>query len=284
MKLVAGWFREGRGAAIGLVVGALTLGSAGPHLVRWALPVHAWRAVILTAAALAVVGSLLVLVVPNDGPLARRAPPFSWSAVPRLLREPAIVLANLGYLGHMWELYAMWTWIAVFVAASERARGVVEPAGVAALVAFATIASGAVGCWIGGRVADRRGRTVVTTVAMMVSGSCALAVGLLYGGPLALLVPLLLVWGVSIVADSAQFSTAVSELAPAELIGTALTLQTCLGFLLTCFTIYGLPAVAGVLGWRWTMSLLAVGPAFGVWSMLALRRRPEAVLLANGRG
>ncbi len=283
MKLAAGWFRERRGAAIGILVGALTVGSAGPHLVRWALPAEAWRPVLLVAAATALAGGLLVLVVPNDGPFATRAPAFSWSAVPRLLRERSLMLANAGYLGHMWELYAMWTWLAAFVAASEQARGVTQAGGAPALVAFVVIASGALGCWLGGRLADRYGRTLVTSVAMAVSGACALTVGLLYARPLALLVPLLIVWGIAVVADSAQFSTAVSELAPADLVGTALTLQTCLGFLLTCLTIYVLPAVAGAIGWRWSMAVLAVGPVFGVWAMLVLRGRPEAVRLAGGR-
>lgn len=283
MKLAAGWFREGRGAAIGILVGALTVGSAGPHLVRWALPAEMWRGVMLAAAVAALIGGLLVLAVANDGPFATRAPAFSWSAVPRLLRERALMLANLGYLGHMWELYAMWTWIAVFVMASEHARGVADPGGVPALVAFAVIASGAVGCWLAGRLADRYGRTLVTSVAMAVSGGCALVVGLVYAQPLVVLAPVLLLWGVAVVADSAQFSTAVSELAPPDLVGTALTLQTCMGFLLTCLTIYFLPTVAGALGWRWSMAVLAAGPALGVWAMLTLRRRPEATRLAGGR-
>jgi MFS family permease len=173
--------------------------------------------------------------------------------------------------------------MAAFVAASEQARGVTEAGGAPALVAFAVIASGALGCWLAGRLADRYGRTLVTSVAMAVSGTCALTVGLLYARPLALLVPLLIVWGIAVVADSAQFSTAVSELAPADLVGTALTLQTCLGFLLTCLTIYVLPAVAGAIGWRWSMAVLAVGPVFGVWAMLVLRGRPEARRLAGGR-
>jgi MFS family permease len=284
MKLVAGWFREGRGAAIGILVGALTLGSSLPHLARWALPASAWRTVMLVAAGSALLGAALVLLVPHDGPHAVRSTAFSWSAVPRLLRERPLVLANLGYLGHMWELYAMWTWIAVFVAESERARLGAPPApGAPALAAFAVIGSGALGCWWAGRAADRWGRTVVTSVAMVVSGACALGIGLGFGRPLAALVPILLIWGIAIVADSAQFSTAVSELAPAELVGTALTLQTCAGFLLTCLTIYGLPAVAGVVGWRWSMATLAAGPALGIWAMLRLRRRPEALRLAGGR-
>jgi len=288
MKIVAGWYREGRGLAIGVLVGALTLGSALPHLVRWAVPAEHWRPVLVIAAAAAVVGGLLVLLVPHDGPFAAPAPPFSWRAAPRILADHAVSLANLGYLGHMWELYAMWTWLAAFVAASELARTGGDPAAggarAPALVTFAVVGSGALGCWLGGKFGDRWGRTLITSVAMMLSGACALAAGLAFGRPLVVLVPLLLVWGVTVVADSAQFSAAVSELAPRELVGTALTLQTSLGFLLTCLTIYLLPWVAARVGWRWSMSLLALGPAGGVWAMLALRRRPEAAALAGGRG
>ena len=284
MKLTAGWFREARGWAIGVLVGALTVGSALPHLVRWSVPGDMWRAVLGAAAASAWVGAGLVLVVPHDGPYAAPAPAFTWRAVPRILRDRALTLANLGYLGHMWELYAMWTWMAVFIAASEQARvGGAAGGALPALLTFAVVGSGAVGCWLGGRYADRWGRTVVTSGAMVISGACALAAGAMFGRPLGALVPLLLVWGVTVVADSAQFSTAVSELAPADHVGTALTLQTSLGFLLTCVTIYLLPAVATRIGWRWSMSVLALGPACGVWAMLALRSRPEALRLAGGR-
>jgi MFS family permease len=282
MKIAAGWYREGRGLAIGVLVGALTLGSALPHLVRWAVPAEQWRTVLGVAAVTAVAGGLLVLLVPNDGPFAAPAPAFSWRAAPRIFSNRALSLANIGYLGHMWELYAMWTWLVAFVAASEQARGAHGAA--PALVTFAVIGSGAFGCWLGGRYADRWGRTLITSAAMTLSGACALAVGLVFARPLAVMIPLLLVWGVTVVADSAQFSAAVSELAPRELVGTALTLQTSLGFLLTCLTIYLLPAVAARIGWRWSMSVLALGPAVGVWAMLALRRRPEAAGLAAGRG
>jgi MFS family permease len=284
MKIAAGWFKEGRGLAIGVLVGALTLGSASPHLVRWAVSPAAWRVVLAVAAVSAIAGGLLVLLVPSDGPFAAPSPPFSLAAAPRILKDRAVALANLGYLGHMWELYAMWTWMALFVAASERVRrgAAADVGGLAALITFAVVGSGAIGCWLGGKYADRWGRTLVTSAAMVVSGTCCLAVGLLFSEPLAALLPLLVVWGISVVADSAQFSAAVSELAPRDYVGTALTLQTSMGFLLTCATIYLLPKVAGAIGWRWSMSVLAIGPAFGVWAMLALRRRPEAQVLAGG--
>ena len=286
MKIAAGWFREARGWAIGILVGALTLGSALPHLIRWILPGNTWRWVLLVAAVSSLLGALLVLFVPNDGPFASPSPPFSWSAVPRLLRDRATRLANLGYLGHMWELYAMWTWMAAFVAASELARtgDAADTRALAALITFTVVGSGAVGCWLGGIWADRIGRTTVTSGAMLASGICCLVVGTLFGRPWWLLMPLLIVWGVAVVADSAQFSTAVTELAPQEYVGTALTLQTSLGFLLTAGTIYLLPTVAARIGWRWSMALLAPGPLLGVWAMQSLRRSPEAVRLAGGRG
>ena len=152
----------------------------------------------------------------------------------------------------------------------------------AALVTFAVVGSGAIGSWLGGKYADRWGRTLVTSGAMVLSASCALLVGLLFGMPLTVLLPVLVIWGITVVADSAQFSAAVSELAPRDYVGTALTLQTSLGFLLTCATIYLLPKVAATIGWRWSMSVLAIGPALGVWAMLVLRQRPEARLLAGG--
>ena len=286
MKLAAGWYREGRGLAIGILVGALTLGSALPHLVRWAVPADLWRPVLTVAAGSALAAAWLVGRVPHDGPFAAAAPAFSWSAAPRILRDRAVSLANLGYLGHMWELYAMWTWLAAFVAASEQARTGRDAiaSGVPALVAFAVVGSGAIGCWLGGVYGDRWGRTTITSVAMALSGASALAVGTLFGRALGALIPLLLVWGIAVVADSAQFSAATSELAPRDLVGTALTLQTSLGFLLTCLTIYLLPWVAARIGWRWSMGVLALGPAGGVWAMQALRRRPEARALAGGRG
>ena len=284
MKIAAGWFREARGWAIGILVGALTLGSAAPHLVRWVVPADAWRTVLTVAAAFALLGGALVLRVPHDGPFAAPSPPFSWSAAPQLLRDRAVLLANLGYLGHMWELYAMWTWMAAFVTASEISRqgSGGDAQAVAALVTFGVVGIGAVGCWLGGKYADRRGRTLVTSAAMAVSGCCCLLVGFLFGKPLWALVPLLAIWGISVVADSAQFSTAISELAPRQYVGTALTLQTSLGFLLTAVTISLLPVAAATIGWRWSMSVLAIGPALGVWAMQALRRRPEAERLAGG--
>jgi MFS family permease len=283
MKILAGWFRAGRGLAIGVLVGSLTIGSALPHLIRAVGGVGQPRVVLYGAAGLATAGGLLALLV-RPGPHQAPAAPFDPSAIGRILRDRGTMLANGGYFGHMWELYAVWTWIPAFLVASIAANGGGGDASLASLLAFVTIAVGGAGAVVAGSAADRFGRTTVTSASMVVSGVACLAAGFVFGSSLALLVPFVLVWGFAIVADSAQFSAAVSELAEESYVGTALTLQTAIGFLLTTVSIQLVPMVVEMVGWRWAFAPLAVGPALGTLSMLRLRGLPVARKLAGGRG
>jgi MFS family permease len=274
MKLAAGWFRDQRGFALGILIGALTLGKAFPHLLT-AVYGSAWREPMLLASALAVAGGVLVLIVVRDGPYVTATARFDPHAVRRILRSRGARLATYGYLGHMWELYAMWTWIAVLAAASFTASGLSGAGTAGSVAAFLAIASGTAGCAIAGWLADRLGRARVAIWAMWTSAACAALTCLVYGASPVWFFALAMVWGFAVVADSAQFSALVSEYAPAEYVGTALTLQTCLGFLLTIVTIELLPRLASGVGWRWASLLLVPGPVLGIVAMRGLdRSRP----------
>ncbi|GMQ84857.1 MAG: MFS transporter [Acidimicrobiia bacterium] len=280
LKVMAGWFRTGRGMALGALVGALTIGSAAPHLVRGLG--FGWEGVILVSSALTMIAAGGMAFVVDDGPFEVPVSPFSWAHVRGVVRNRGFRLSTYGYLGHMWELYAMWTWTAAFLAASAVAGG--YSTGWVPTATFAIIAIGGIGSYGAGIIADRTGRTGVAGWSMAVSGSCALLTPLLFGLSPLIVVPVFLVWGLTVVSDSAQFSTMVTETVSAELRGTALALQTGLGFLLTLVTIAGVPAIVEQWGWQWAFPWLAIGPVVGVAAMVALRRSSYAVMLAGGRG
>ncbi|MBT8208594.1 MAG: MFS transporter [Acidimicrobiia bacterium] len=280
LKVMAGWFTKGRGMALGVLVGALTVGSAGPHLIR-GLGVD-WQGVVLGASALAIVGVVVMAVVVTDGPHETAPSRFAWNRIGSVLRNRGVRLATYGYLGHMWELYAMWTWTAVFLAASARASG--SSTAWVSNATFVVIAVGGIGAWAAGSWADRYGRTIVAGGAMAVSGGCALASPLVFGAPPVIVVTLFVVWGFTVVADSAQFSAIVTETAADAERGTALTLQTAVGFLLTLVTIRGVPLLADLWGWQWAFPILAIGPILGIAAMARLRGSSESAALAGGRG
>ncbi|HKG95287.1 MAG TPA: MFS transporter [Gemmatimonadaceae bacterium] len=269
MKMASTWFRERRGLAVGTIVGALTVGKATPYLVH-AFPSAGVDGVVLAASGGALVAAALVWLGYHDGPYPFPPRPFSWGLVATVVRERRYRLATGGYLGHMGELYSFWTWIPAFVAASLAESGRTAAGPAASLLAFGIIAVGGVGCIWGGLVADRVGRERLVTLAMAASGACALLIGLTFGRTLWLLAPVALAWGFFVIADSAQFSVLVTESVPPHAVGTALTVQTSLGFLLTTITIQLVPPLVAMVGWPWAFPLLAVGPALGIASIRRL--------------
>jgi sugar phosphate permease len=274
MKMISTWFRARRGLAVGTVVGALTVGKAMPYLVH-AIPGAGIAPVSLAASGGAVIAAALVWFAYRDGPYPFPPRPFSWGLVREVVSRRRWRLATGGYLGHMWELYPAWTWLPVFVAASLAARdpgagGAGEST--ASAIAFFSLAAGGIGCVWGGLAADRRSREWLVTVAMAASGGCALLIGLTFGASPWLMVPVALAWGFFVVADSAQFSVLVTESVPPHAVGTALTLQVSIGFLLTALTIQLVPPLAAALGWQWAFPVLAIGPALGIASIRRLVR------------
>jgi sugar phosphate permease len=281
LKLMATWFRADRGRALGIMVGALTLGSAAPHLVRGLGGAFPWRQVVQVTSWLTMGGVVVGHLAVREGPFPFPRARFDPRQVGRVLNDRGVRLACIGYFGHMWELYAMWGWIAVFLSDVLAQK---SAAAHAPIWAFAAIAAGFAGSWLAGVYSDRVGRTTSAALAMAISCACALAIGFLQHGPTWLLLAVAIVWGASVVADSAQFSTMVIELADPAYVGTALTLQLALGFTLTVATLWLVPLLRAHWGWSAAFVLLAPGPAVGIVAMLRLRSLPEAQRLAGGRG
>ncbi|MEL6378613.1 MAG: MFS transporter [Pseudomonadota bacterium] len=270
MKIAAGWGTKDRGLLVGLLVGALTLGSATPHLLAFLGGTH-WQAVILGASGLALVGGLIILMT-SLGPNHLQAARFEWKTLSLAWTDRRIRYAYIGYLGHMWELYAFWAWIGVALALSFSTHMTTSDAqALSKLTAFFAVSLGAAGCIFGGLFADRFGKAELTILAMGLSGSMALVTAHLFAAPPALVISCVLVWGFAVIADSAQFSALVADVAPPEATGSLLTFQTALGFALTTVTVQAAPWLATLIGWRGLFVVLALGPLVGIVAMARFR-------------
>ncbi|MEQ8701699.1 MAG: MFS transporter [Bauldia litoralis] len=275
MKIAVGWGTRDRGLLVGLVVGALTLGNGAPYLSAF-IGGAAWRPTILVISLLAGIGGLIVLAA-GLGPHHARSPRFNPGAIRLAWTDRRLRGTYIGYLGHMWELYVMWAWVAVFAALSFQATLAPDDAtSLAKLTTFLAIAAGGIACVVGGLFADRFGKAETTIVILAVSGTAALLTAFTFGGPVWLTVVLVIVWGAAVIPDSPQFSALVADAAPPELAGSLMTFQTALGFALTFVTVQLAPAVAALVGWQWVIAGLAIGPAVGIVAMLPLRRRGGA--------
>jgi predicted MFS family arabinose efflux permease len=284
MKLMASWSEPARrGRALGMLVGALTLGSAIPQLIR-GLRDLPWPGVLLAAAAVTAAGGLAALLLVRAGPnLDTGRIHLEPAYAIRMYRQRGPRLANLGYLGHMWELYALWTWLPTFVLLSQREAGGSTGA-VVNLISFLAIGvAGVLGCWLGGVASDRFGRAPAAVTAMAVSGTCCLLSPLFFQKPVAVLACFLFVWGAAVIADSAVFSTALTETADQRFVGTALTAQTATGFLLTVVTIHVVPSLADAVGWQYVFLALAIGPLSGAVAMARFGRARAAGTILHAR-
>jgi len=283
LKAMSTWFRRGRGVALGVMVGALTLGSAMPHLVN-GLGGARWQTVIVVTSLATLAGGLLAEWATRDGPYAFPRGAFDPRQVGMIARDRGVRLASTGYFGHMWELYAMWAWFAAFFADTLAMKGYADTATTVSIVTFVVIGSGALGCYLGGVLGDRWGRTRTTAAALTISGLCALTIGGVRHGPVALTVVVGVIWGITVVADSAQFSAMVTEVGDQAYVGTAVTLQLAAGFVLTVATIWLVPELRDAVGWDWAFTVLVIGPVIGVASMVRLARSPVAAAIAGGKG
>ena len=270
MKAMATWFRRGRGLALGVMVGALTLGSALPHLVR-GLGGLDWQLVVIVTSLATIAGGMIALLG-RDGPYPFPRARFRFGDALRVARDRRVRLASYGYFGHMWELYALWAWAVAYLTASFQHVGMRDPDIGAAFGAFAVVGIGTLGCVAGGALADRRSRTWLTSLAMILSGGSAAVSGVVWGLHPALVLAVMLFWGFWVVADSAQFSTLVTEVADQRYVGTGLTLQLALGFTFTAVTIWLIPLLVDMVGWRWAFLVLVPGPVLGTLAMRVLAR------------
>lgn len=273
VKILSEWFPKKRGLAIGILIASLTLGSSLPHFVVVFFSSLSWKFVIICTSVLALISAFIVYFILEDAPVKSKKVPFSLNLIKKVVMNKQVMFANYGYFGHMWELYAMWTWLPAFLTSSFLIYSPEIPHWFIPLSSFTSIGiAGGIGCVVGGLISDKIGRANLTIISMIISALCSIIIGFTYGQFIWLTLIVSIIWGMSVISDSAQFSVAVSEKAEDEYVGTALTFQMCIGFLFTIFSINLIPIIQRIVGWEWVFAILAIGPIVGIITMVKYRR------------
>jgi MFS transporter, DHA1 family, inner membrane transport protein len=280
MKIAASWYREKLGAAMGVLIGALVLGTALPHGLRAlagesgaggaVLPGHApWQAVVIGVSLLAALGGLATALLVPPHPNAVRATRITPAALGLIWSDRKLRASVFGYFGHMWELYAFIVLVPLVLA--TRLNGNAVSAG-----AFWAIAAGFAGCVGGGLLVRHVGSARVAYLQLATSGACCVAAPLALGAPFPVFISWLLLWGATVAGDSPQFSTLTAQNAPAAVVGSVLTFANCIGFAISVVSIELFVRAAQAWPLEQVLPFLALGPALGLWMLSPLLRRQPA--------
>jgi MFS family permease len=268
MKIAADWFEKGLGKALGFLVGALVLGTAFPNLLKSQVFQFEWKAVLIFTSVFALLGGLLILIFVGEGPYKKQANQFHPSSILNDFKSPDFRAAAIGYFGHMWELYAFWSFVPAILLAYNTYHSTTSTI---YGWTFAIIAIGSVGCVLGGYLSQKMGSARVAFYSLLISGLCCALSVFMFQLPATVFYILLLIWGTTVVADSPQFSTLVAERATPSNKGTSLTMVTCIGFALTIVSIQ----LINFLFTNWgsdfpVFIILGIGPLMGLFSMRSL--------------